>query len=80
MEPMPLFQPEDDADSGDQAVTRAIYLNFAANTILLILKIVVVLLSSSLSVLASLVDGALDFLSTFIVWTSQYSPLLARAK
>ena len=23
MEPMPLFQPEDDADSGDAAVTRA---------------------------------------------------------
>jgi len=70
IEPIPLFQPEDDADSGDAAVTRAIYLNFAANTILLVLKIVVVVLSSSLSVLASLVDAALDFLSTFIVWTT----------
>lgn len=57
-------------DGNAPSVTFAIYLNFAANTVLLIGKIVVMVLSSSLSVLASLVDAALDFLSTFIVWTT----------
>lgn len=65
---IPLFQPEDDEDSGARIVTVAIYINFSANTVLLILKIIVTVLTSSLSVLASLVDAALDFLSTFIVW------------
>ncbi len=49
-------------------MTFAIYLNLVANLILLIMKIVVVALSSSVSVLASLVDAALDFLSTAIIW------------
>ena len=48
----------------------AIYINLAANTILLILKIIVTVMTSSVSVLASLVDAALDFLSTAIVWTT----------
>lgn len=48
----------------------AIYINLAANTALLAMKIVVTVLTSSVSVLASLVDGALDFLSTAIVWTT----------
>lgn len=65
---IPIFQPEDDEDSGARIVTVAIYINFSANTVLLILKIIVTILTSSLSVLASLVDAALDFLSTFIVW------------
>lgn len=34
------------------------------------MKIVVTILTSSVSVLASLVDAALDFLSTAIVWTT----------
>lgn len=46
----------------------AIYINLIANTILLAAKIAVIVLTSSLSVLASLVDAALDFLSTAIVW------------
>ena len=68
----PDFEPEEEADSGSRIVTIAIYVNMLANTILLILKIVVVALSSSVSVLASLVDAALDFLSTAIVWVTTY--------
>ncbi|KAJ9605058.1 hypothetical protein H2200_010448 [Cladophialophora chaetospira] len=64
----------DDIDEGvesdDPVVTVAIYINLAANIILLAGKIVVIVLTSSLSVLASLVDAALDFLSTAIVWTT----------
>ena len=57
-------------DSDSPVVTVAIYINLAANTILLAGKIAVIVLTSSLSVLASLVDAALDFLSTAIVWTT----------
>jgi hypothetical protein len=73
---MPDFEPEDEADNQSPIVTFAIYLNLAANTILLILKIIVTVLTSSVSVLASLVDAALDFLSTGIVWTT--TRLIAR--
>ncbi|MCJ1414993.1 hypothetical protein MMC32_001323 [Xylographa parallela] len=63
--------PEDDgAESGSSIVTVAIYINLAANLVLLIGKVIVIVLTSSLSVLASLVDAALDFLSTAIVWTT----------
>ena len=51
-------------------MTVAIIINFAANTILLAGKIAVIVLTSSLSVLASLVDAALDFLSTAIVYAT----------
>ncbi|MCJ1464697.1 hypothetical protein MMC07_003310 [Pseudocyphellaria aurata] len=57
-------------ESGSRVVIIAIYINLAANTILLAGKIAVIVLTSSLSVLASLVDAALDFLSTAIVWTT----------
>ena len=60
----------DDGDSSSRVVTIAIYINLAANTILLAGKIAVIILTSSLSMLASLVDAALDFLSTAIVWTT----------
>jgi hypothetical protein len=59
---------DDSVESGDRIVQIAIYVNFAANAILLAGKIAVIVLTSSLSVLASLVDAALDFLSTAIVW------------
>lgn len=59
-----------DEESGSRIVTVAIYINLAANTVLLAGKIAVIVLTSSLSVLASLVDAALDFLSTAIVWTT----------
>ncbi len=61
---------DDDHESGSRVVTIAIYVNLAANAILLAGKIAVIALTSSLSVLASLVDAALDFLSTAIVWTT----------
>ncbi|KAL9006997.1 MAG: hypothetical protein Q9188_000285 [Gyalolechia gomerana] len=64
-----LFSDEE-AESGSPVVTLAIYINLVANAILLAGKIAVMVLTSSLSVLASLVDAALDFLSTAIVWTT----------
>jgi Cation efflux family len=60
---------DEDVESGDSIVTVAIYVNLVANAVLLAAKIGVIILTSSLSVLASLVDAALDFLSTAIVWT-----------
>ena len=53
---------DDSVESGDRIVQVAIYVNLAANAILLAGKIAVIVLTSSLSVLASLVDTALDFL------------------
>ncbi|KAK6614030.1 cation diffusion facilitator 10 [Botrytis cinerea] len=61
---------DDSVESGDRIVQIAIYINLAANTVLLAGKIAVIVLTSSLSVLASLVDAALDFLSTAIVFTT----------
>lgn len=61
---------DDSVESGDKIVQVAIYVNLVANAILLMGKIAVIVLTSSLSVLASLVDAALDFLSTAIVWTT----------
>lgn len=71
------YTPEDDGvESGSRIVTIAIYINLIANAVLLAGKIAVIVLTSSLSVLASLVDAALDFLSTAIVWTT--TKLIAR--
>ena len=67
---------DEGVDSSSPIVTVAIYINLAANAILLAGKIVVIVLTSSLSVLASLVDAALDFLSTAIVWVT--TKLIAR--
>ncbi|KAI4178976.1 MAG: hypothetical protein LQ348_005487 [Seirophora lacunosa] len=64
------FSEEEEASAGSPIVTIAIYINLAANAILLAGKIAIIVLTSSLSVLASLVDAALDFLSTAIVWTT----------
>lgn len=61
---------DENVDSSDRIVLVAIYINLVANVFLLAGKIVVIVLTSSLSVLASLVDAALDFLSTAIVWTT----------
>lgn len=65
-----LEDMDENVDSDDPVVTVAIYLNLAANIILLAGKLAVIVMTSSLSVLASLVDAALDFLSTAIVWTT----------
>jgi hypothetical protein len=67
---IPWLEDDDSVDSGDRVVAIAIYLNFVANAILLAGKIVVIIRVSSMSVLASLVDAILDFLSTAIVWTT----------
>jgi hypothetical protein len=67
---LPAFEQDEDEDSGSTVVKVAIYLNLSANTVLLILKIIVTLLTSSVSVLASMVDAALDFLSTAIIWVT----------
>lgn len=57
-----------DADSRDVVV--AILVNFAINFLLLVGKIVVSLMTNSMSVIASLVDSVLDFLSTFIIFVA----------
>lgn len=63
-----LSDEDEDLDSSSPVVTLAIYVNFAANVLLLAGKIAVMTSVSSMSVLASLVDAVLDFLSTVIVW------------
>ena len=55
---------------GDRIIKIAIWVNLIVNILLLAAKVVVMTLTGSMSVLASLVDGALDFLSTAIVWTT----------
>ncbi|KAI1311438.1 hypothetical protein F5Y03DRAFT_382174 [Xylaria venustula] len=65
---IPPLEDDDDIDSNSPVVTLAIYINFAANVLLLAGKIAVMISVSSMSVLASLVDAVLDFLSTVIVW------------
>lgn len=64
--------PEEDQGTESPIVRLALLVNLAANTALLILKIVVTIMTSSLSVIASLVDAALDFLSTAIVWFTSW--------
>lgn len=70
--PKPILAWLEDAeiDSDDPVVTLAIYVNLIANVVLLAGKIVVIFSVPSMSVLASLVDAVLDFLSTAIVWTT----------
>lgn len=63
---------DDEVNSSDRVVIVAIYINFAANFILLAGKIAVIISVSSMSVLASLVDAILDFLSTAIVWITTW--------
>lgn len=52
----------------DTQVYVAIMVNFFINFLLLIGKVVIALMTNSLSVVASLVDSVLDFLSTFIIF------------
>lgn len=63
---------DEQVDSDAPIVTLAIYINFAANTILLVGKVAVIVSVPSVSVLASLVDAILDFLSTIIVWLTTW--------
>lgn len=57
-----------DEEQENADVVFAILVNFFINIVLLIGKIVVALLTDSISVIASLVDSILDFLSTFIIF------------
>jgi hypothetical protein len=68
---IPLLE-DDEVDSSESIVTVAIYVNMIANAILLAGKIAVIVSVPSVSVLASLVDALLDFLSTGIVWTTTW--------
>ncbi|KAJ5642011.1 hypothetical protein N7490_006011 [Penicillium lividum] len=54
----------------EKLINLAIRINFVANVILLGSKIAIMALTSSMSVLAGLVDGVLDFLSTVIIWVT----------
>lgn len=69
---IPWLEEDEDVDSGASIVTLAIYVNLVANFLLLAGKIVVIVSVPSMSVLASLVDAVLDFLSTIIVWTTTW--------
>ncbi len=66
------FIEDGDVDSGAPIVTVAIYVNLVANAVLLVGKAIVVVSTPSVSVLASLVDAVLDFLSTAIIWTTTW--------
>lgn len=66
------FLEDEEVDSSERIVTVAIYVNLIANAILLAGKIAVIVSVPSVSVLASLVDAVLDFLSTGIVWTTTW--------
>jgi divalent metal cation (Fe/Co/Zn/Cd) transporter len=63
-----LYDDKQD-DQTSRIVNIAIFVNFTANVFLLVAKLIVTLTSSSLSVLASLVDSVLDFLSTVIIYS-----------
>jgi len=67
------FLPDDEKERRRTANKRAkwaINVNVVANIALLIGKIVAAFSSGSLSLIASLVDSALDLLCTLIVWTT----------
>ncbi|CAK7204670.1 hypothetical protein SEUCBS139899_007429 [Sporothrix eucalyptigena] len=67
-----LLEDDENVDSTAPIVTLAIYVNLVANAILLAGKVAVIFSVPSISVLASLVDAVLDFLSTAIVWTTTW--------
>lgn len=65
--------PEDEKERRRKATTRALWainVNVIANILLLAAKAFAVLTTGSLSLIASLVDSALDLLCTLIVWST----------
>ncbi|KAH8201412.1 hypothetical protein TruAng_004412 [Truncatella angustata] len=67
------FLPEEEKQDRAKAAKKAkwaININVIANILLLIGKIVAVFSTGSLSLVASLVDSALDLLCTLIIWTT----------
>lgn len=57
-------------DDEERIINIAIRINFIANVALLASKIAIMAMTDSMSMLAGLVDGILDFLSTVIVWVT----------
>ncbi|BFZ62708.1 hypothetical protein YB2330_003818 [Saitoella coloradoensis] len=70
LENQPLLGGDSSPEETSKLTWLAINVNFAANVFLLAAKLVVALATNSLSILASLVDSSLDFLSTVIIWTT----------
>lgn len=66
--------------SQSSVVLYAIYFNFLVNVVLLVGKVFAVYLSGSLSLVASLVDSALDFLSTMIIFVANRYAMKQSAK
>ncbi|KAH0336808.1 hypothetical protein KCU81_g8412, partial [Aureobasidium melanogenum] len=67
------FLPDDVKENRQKAEKKAkwaININVIANILLLIAKLAAAFYSSSLSLIASLVDSALDLLCTLIVWST----------
>lgn len=67
------FLPEEEKEKrarGEKKARWAININVIANILLLAAKVIAAFYSSSLSLIASLVDSALDLLCTLIVWTT----------
>jgi hypothetical protein len=67
------FLPEEEQEkrrAGRRNARWAININVIANILLLLAKAVAAFYSSSLSLIASLVDSALDLLCTAIIWTT----------
>lgn len=65
--------PQDEREKrrkGERNAKWAININVIANILLLVAKVIAAFTSSSLSLIASLVDSALDLLCTLIVWTT----------
>ncbi|KAF3766821.1 hypothetical protein M406DRAFT_350276 [Cryphonectria parasitica EP155] len=72
-EDVEAFLPEEERtkrSKAERSAKRAINVNVVANIFLLAAKIVACFFSSSLSLIASTVDSALDLLCTVIVWTT----------
>lgn len=68
VEPVECAQKLDRQRRESRNVRWTINVNFIINFLLLAGKVVVALLSNSISLIASLVDSAMDFLSTAIIW------------
>lgn len=72
-EDIEAFLPQEERDKrskAERAARRAILVNVVANVFLLAAKVTACFFSSSLSLIASTVDSALDLLCTMIVWST----------
>lgn len=67
---VPLLGAGPSREAQSAIVMFAIYVNMVVNVFLLVGKVAITLLTNSLSVMASLIDSVLDFMSTAIIWFS----------